>query len=301
MPPRGRIPRTSGSTERLVGVALQRPAPAVAVADELVPVLADALADDGADHRVEAGQSPPPVRTPSRTRQAASRPIQERSSRAIGCAQRSRTPLKRMKRKIIAATVPPSAERVGDDQGDQSDDGEDEQAHRREIYQRPARHIARANAASGLGGRGRRVPASADRAHQPRADDHAVRVIADRCAACSGVPMPKPTATGPARPPARPDAAPRAPRAARRARRSSECRRRRRRSPGRRAQIARAALGRSRRRDQRHQGEPAARSAGARSRRPPRAAGRGRSRRLAPASASRAANRSGPRASTMLA
>jgi hypothetical protein len=37
------------------GCPLERPAPAVAVADELVPVDRDALAHDGADHRVQPG------------------------------------------------------------------------------------------------------------------------------------------------------------------------------------------------------------------------------------------------------
>ena len=43
-----------GHAER-PAVVLQRPAPAVAVADELVAVDADALAHDRPDHRVQAG------------------------------------------------------------------------------------------------------------------------------------------------------------------------------------------------------------------------------------------------------
>ena len=39
-----------------------------------------------------------------------------------------------MNRKISAATVPAERERVGDDQGDQADDGEDEQPHGAAIY-----------------------------------------------------------------------------------------------------------------------------------------------------------------------
>ena len=54
VPPRGRMPRTSG-TPSGAAVALQRAAPAVSIADELVPVLPGALADDRPDHRVEAG------------------------------------------------------------------------------------------------------------------------------------------------------------------------------------------------------------------------------------------------------
>ena len=54
VPPRGRMPRTSGTPSGRL-VVLQRPAPAVAVADELVALDADALADDGADHRVQPG------------------------------------------------------------------------------------------------------------------------------------------------------------------------------------------------------------------------------------------------------
>ena len=54
VPPRGRMPRTSGIPSGL-RVALERAAPAVAKADELMPVLADALAHDRADHGVQPG------------------------------------------------------------------------------------------------------------------------------------------------------------------------------------------------------------------------------------------------------
>ncbi len=53
VPPRGRMPRTSGTPSGRA-VALQRTAPAVAVADELVPVAFDPLADDRPDHRVQS-------------------------------------------------------------------------------------------------------------------------------------------------------------------------------------------------------------------------------------------------------
>ena len=54
MPPRGQDAAHRGDAERH-GQALERALPAVAEADELVAVLADALADDGPDDRVEAG------------------------------------------------------------------------------------------------------------------------------------------------------------------------------------------------------------------------------------------------------
>ena len=41
------------------GVVLQRPVPAVAIADELVPAAFDAFADDGPDHRIQAGAVAP--------------------------------------------------------------------------------------------------------------------------------------------------------------------------------------------------------------------------------------------------
>ena len=53
VPPRGRMPRTD-SARRARAVALERPAPAVTEADEVVPVARDALAHDGADHCVQA-------------------------------------------------------------------------------------------------------------------------------------------------------------------------------------------------------------------------------------------------------
>ena len=54
VPPRGRMPRTSGDAQRH-GQALERALPAVAEPDELVAVDPDALADDGPDDRVQAG------------------------------------------------------------------------------------------------------------------------------------------------------------------------------------------------------------------------------------------------------
>ena len=53
VPPRGRIPRTSGTPSDLA-VGLQRAAPAIPVAEELVAVDADPFADHGADDRVES-------------------------------------------------------------------------------------------------------------------------------------------------------------------------------------------------------------------------------------------------------
>ena len=53
VPPRGRMPRTCATPSSVV-IALQRPAPAVEEADELEAVLGHALADDGADDRVQA-------------------------------------------------------------------------------------------------------------------------------------------------------------------------------------------------------------------------------------------------------
>ena len=44
-----------GLVRQLLGIALQRPAPAVAKADDLIPVQVDALADHRPDDRVEAG------------------------------------------------------------------------------------------------------------------------------------------------------------------------------------------------------------------------------------------------------
>ena len=57
---------------------------------------------------------------------------QARIQSSSGFAQRSRIPLKRMNRKISAATVPAEREGVGDQHRDQADDGEDEQPHGRE-------------------------------------------------------------------------------------------------------------------------------------------------------------------------
>ena len=54
VPPRGRMPRHCCDAE-LHGQALERALPAVAEADELEAVGPDALADDGADDRVETG------------------------------------------------------------------------------------------------------------------------------------------------------------------------------------------------------------------------------------------------------
>ena len=54
VPPRGRMPRTSGMPSSLVE-PLERALPAVAEADELAAVHLDALADDGADDGVEPG------------------------------------------------------------------------------------------------------------------------------------------------------------------------------------------------------------------------------------------------------
>ena len=45
---------------------LEHTVPGVEEADDLVAVVDLALADDGADHRVQPGQSPPPVSTPTR-------------------------------------------------------------------------------------------------------------------------------------------------------------------------------------------------------------------------------------------
>ena len=58
VPPRGRMPRTVGTSRGIV-IALERPLPAVAEADELVAVLAHAAAHDRTDDRVESGAVAP--------------------------------------------------------------------------------------------------------------------------------------------------------------------------------------------------------------------------------------------------
>ena len=65
VPPRGRLPRMTCDVERH-RAALDHAPPSVEEADELVAVDGLALAHHGPDDRVEPGQSPPPVSSPTR-------------------------------------------------------------------------------------------------------------------------------------------------------------------------------------------------------------------------------------------
>ena len=268
VPPRGRIPRV-GLDRQLLVIVLERPAPAVAKADDRVPVARRSpLRTIARMTAFRPGQSPPPVSTPSRTRPRyprARRPATgAQAARASGCAQRSSTPLKRMKRKISAPTRAAEREGVGDDHQDQPDDGEDEQAHGPEIYRLELDTAARAAARKSVTAarprrrrrrpRRRRGPAGCRRSRRRRSGRP--RPPARGCRSRS---RPRP---GPATRPGSPSTSSREPgAAARRARRWSGCRRRGRRSPRRRRRSAPGARAASSGRPAGPAASPASRSA----------------------------------------
>ena len=211
---------------------------------------------------------------------------QARIHSSSGLAQRSSTPLKRMNRKISAADRAPEREGVGDEQRDHSDDAEDEQPHGRESTRRqwPAppsidgSRQPRSSCADGVDRAAAGASAASPTARTSLVPTITPSATAPTCAACSGVPIPKPDRDGHGE--SALVAAISSPRAS-----GQPLALAGRAGVGDEVDEAlglgadpRAALRRRRRGDQRDQREAGRRAARRRSRLPPRAAGRARSR-----------------------